>query len=237
MTRLKRGLRCLRVAEDGLVRLLPRRAHKGSTWFGRMGDIVQQPPVWVGVAGMLGVAGGTRGRRAAMRGSVCYGVTAIVANLLVKPVVRRSRPPGSGSGRPGPITSSFPSGHAATDLAFALGVAQEVPLLFPPLALATSAAHWSIVRSRGHYPSDVFFGGVLGVAVAFGVWRLWPPGEGAGGGNSLEGSSAEVRAADPNQVPGVGRTRHRGVRRARTGSRQGARIPRAAVRSLRRQCD
>ena len=45
----------------------------------------------------------------------------------------------------GPITSSLPSGHAATDLAFTLGVAQEIPALFPPLAFATSAAHWSLV--------------------------------------------------------------------------------------------
>ncbi len=34
------------------------------------------------------------------------------------------------------------------------------------------AAHWSMLRSRGHYPSDVLVG--IGVAVA--AWRLWPPG-------------------------------------------------------------
>lgn len=170
-TRLKR----FRVAEDGVVRLLPRRERHGSTWFGRLGDVVQQPPFWLCVASILGAAGGARGRRAAVRGSLCYAVTAVLAGLVIKPSVGRSRPPGSGSGRSGPITSSFPSGHAGTDLSFALGIAQEIPLMFPPLALATSAGHWSIVRSRGHYPSDVFFGGVLGVAVAFAAWRLWPP--------------------------------------------------------------
>lgn len=177
-TRLKR----FRATEDGVVRLLPRRARHGSTWFGRLGDVVQQPPVWLGVASILGVVGGEKGRRAAARGSVCYAVTAVLAGVVLKPLVGRSRPPGSGSGRSGPITSSFPSAHAATDLSFTLGVAQEIPMLFPPLALATSAAHWSIVRSRGHYPSDVFFGGVLGVAVAFAVWRLWPPENGQGEG-------------------------------------------------------
>lgn len=165
----------LRVAEDLFMRLLPRKAHRGSTWFGRTGDVVQQPQAWVGLAGMLAVAGGPRGRRAAVRGSVCYGVTAILTNLVIKPVVGRSRPPGSGVGRRGPVTSSFPSGHSATDLSFSLGVAQEIPVLFVPLALATSAAHWSLVRSRGHYPTDVFAGGCVGVAVALVVWRMFPP--------------------------------------------------------------
>ena len=185
---VKQPLERLSAAEDGVVRLLPRRARKGSTWFGRMGDIVQQPPVWMGLAGLMGFAGGATGRRAALRGSVCYAIAAVVANLLIKPVVGRERPPGSGRGRPGPITSSFPSGHAATDVAFTLGVVQEIPALFPPLALATCAAHWSMVRSRGHYPSDVFFGGSLGVAVALAVGRLWPAGRGA----------ADARTGDPS---------------------------------------
>jgi membrane-associated phospholipid phosphatase len=73
------------------------------------------------------------------------------------------------------VTSSFPSGHTATDLAFSFGVAQEMPALLIPLTVITTAAHWSMVRSRGHYPSDVLVGGVVGAAVAFAVWRLWPP--------------------------------------------------------------
>lgn len=171
----KSPLRRLWFAEQVFMRLLPRRAHRGSTKFGRLGDVAQQPPIWIALAAVLGVAGGPRGRRAAVRGSVCYGVTAIVVNLLIKPLVGRRRPPGAGEARAGPITSSFPSGHAATDLAFTLGVAQEFPALFIPLALATSAAHWSLIRSRGHYPSDVFVGGCVGVVVAAALWRVRPP--------------------------------------------------------------
>lgn len=125
------------------------------------------------------MGGRDRGQRAASRGSVCYGVTAIVANLVLKPLVGRTRPPGAGENRTGPITSSFPSGHAATDLAFTLAASQEIPLLFVALAPATTAAHWSLVRSRGHYPSDVFAGGVLAIAVVLVVWRIWPPGPAA----------------------------------------------------------
>ncbi len=170
-------MRRWQLAEDALVvSLLPKGAHRGSSWFGRTGDIVQQPPFWVAVAALLAFAGGGRGRRAALRGGVCYGLTAIVGNLVLKPLVGRSRPPGAGEGQSGPVTSSFPSGHAATDLAFALAAAQEIPLLFLVLGPATTAAHWSLVRSRGHYPSDVFAGGILAIAVVLVAWRVWPPG-------------------------------------------------------------
>lgn len=168
------------LAEDALVSLLPRGELQGSTWFGRVGDIAQQPPVWAAVAGALALGGGARGRRAAWRGTVCYGLTGVVANMVVKPLVGRSRPPGAGENRTGPVTSSFPSGHAATDLAFTLAAAQEIPLLFLALAPATTAAHWSLVRSRGHYPSDVFAGGALAVAVALVAWGVWPPGPATG---------------------------------------------------------
>jgi membrane-associated phospholipid phosphatase len=168
-------MRKLELAEDVVMRLMPRRARRGATWFGRTGDIVQQPPVWLGLAGALALTGGRRGRRAALRGSVYYGLAAVLGNLVIKPVVRRSRPPGSGKGRTGPVTTSFPSGHAATDLAFTLGASLELPVLFVPLSGATMAAHWSLVRSRGHYPTDVLAGGTLAVLLALIMWKVWPP--------------------------------------------------------------
>lgn len=160
--------------EDALMRkLVGKGSSQGSTWFGRAGDLVQQPPVWAGVTAVLSM-GGPRGRRAALRGSVCY-VAAALVQIVMKPFIGRSRPPRAGRMRLGPVTSSFPSGHAASDLAFNLGAAQEVPVVFIPLSLATLAAHWSLVRSRGHYVSDVLAGGGLGVAVALAAWKLWPP--------------------------------------------------------------
>jgi membrane-associated phospholipid phosphatase len=168
-------MKTLQVAEDVVMRLMPRRARRGSTWFGRLGDVVQQPQMWAGLAAALGLAGGRRGRRAALRGSVYYGLAAVVGNLVIKPLTRRSRPPGAGKGRMGPVTTSFPSGHAATDLAFTLGASLEFPVLFVPLSGATLAAHWSLVRSRGHYPTDVLAGGTLAVVLALVMWRLWPP--------------------------------------------------------------
>lgn len=163
------------LTEDAFVRLLPGPARRGATWFGHLGDVSQQPPVWAGLAATLALAGGEKGRRAAWRGTVCYAAAAVTANVVIKPFARRSRPPGSGKGRIGPVTSSFPSGHAATDLAFTLAAAHEIPLLFLALAPLTTAAHWSLVRSRGHYPSDVIAGGFIGVAVVLIAWRVWPP--------------------------------------------------------------
>jgi membrane-associated phospholipid phosphatase len=137
------------------------------------GHVAQQPPVWAGIAAALEVGGGERGRRAATRGSICYWAAVVVANVLIKPLVRRPRPAEAGEGRPGPVTSSFPSGHAASDLAFTFGVAQELPVLFVPLAVATAVGHWSLVRSRGHHASDVLVGGAIGVGVALAASQLW----------------------------------------------------------------
>lgn len=68
--------------------------------------------------------------------------------------------------RLGPVSASFSLGHAASDLSFTFGVAQEIPLLFIPLSAATVGAHWALVRGREHYPSDVLAGGAPGISVA-----------------------------------------------------------------------
>jgi membrane-associated phospholipid phosphatase len=36
------------------------------------------------------------------------------------------------------------------------------------------AVHWSLIRKRAHYPTDVLAGGALGIAVAVALGRLWP---------------------------------------------------------------
>ena len=163
-----------RTAEDVLTRrLVGEGSKKGSTWFGRLGDTVMHPPAWAGIAGLL-AATGDRGRRAALRGCVCY-LGAAATHLPIKLVVRRRHPPGASRHQIGPIAPSFPSGHAAADLAFVFGVAQEWPALFPPLSVCTLAVHRTLVRKRAHYPTDVLAGGALGIAVALAVRKLWPP--------------------------------------------------------------
>lgn len=164
----------------------------------RLGHYAQQPQTWAATAVVLAVGGGGRGRRAALRGSVCYAIATVVANSIIKPLVNRDRPSGAGEGDLGPITSSFPSGHAAADLAFAFGAAQELPALVVPLAVATVPAHWSLVRSNGHHTADVLVGGIVGMVVAWGTWKLWPPDRGGGTGTSRDDE------AEASQAPGGG---------------------------------
>jgi undecaprenyl-diphosphatase len=151
------------------------------TWLTRAGRITEQPPFWGGVATALAVKGGVRGRQAALRGSVSYLVAAFVANIVCKPFVRRRRPQGADKSRIGPLTSSFPSGHTASDLAFVFGAAQELPLLVIPLAGATVAGHWSLIQRRKHHMSDVFGGGTIGLGVAYIMWKSWPTGRSLAG--------------------------------------------------------
>lgn len=186
--------------EDALMRrLVGKGGRKGSTPFGRAGDVIQRPPVWAGVAGALALTG-PRGRRAGLRGITCYG-TAALLHLPIKALVGRRHPPGAAWYTLGPFTSSFPSGHAASDLAFALGAAQEVPLLFLPLSAATTAVHWSLIRKRSHYVTDVVVGGALGIAVALAAWKLWPPGGSGtqpdvGPGENVDGSRPVNQTTD-----------------------------------------
>jgi membrane-associated phospholipid phosphatase len=130
------------------------------------GRIVKQPPFWLLAAGALAVAGGERGRRAALRGGACYAGTAAVANLALKPLVHRRRPKGAGPGPFRPLTSSMPSGHAASDTAFAVAACLEMRSLLMPMLALTTASHWSLVRSKSHYVSDILAGDAVGVAVA-----------------------------------------------------------------------
>ncbi|MDP8937952.1 MAG: phosphatase PAP2 family protein, partial [Actinomycetota bacterium] len=149
---------------------------------------------WAAVAAVL-AATGPRGRRAALRGGACY-LSATALHLPIKAVVGRRHPPGAARHQLGPVTSSFPSGHAASDLAFVFGAAQEWRAAFVPLAACSLAVHWSLVRKRAHYPTDVLAGGALGIAVALALWKLWPPHS----ASTEEGPDAPAATEPPEAV-------------------------------------
>lgn len=177
-------------AEDVVMdKMVKEGSRKGVTRFGKAADRLKSPPTWVAIAGVLAMAG-PRGRHAAARASAGYVVASLV-HLPIKVLVGRKRPPGASRvAAIGPVTSSFPSGHMASELAFSLAAAQELPLLILPLYGATVASEWSLIRSRSHYPSDVVAGGLLAVGVAAVMWKLWPTqrsrleDEGGGAGSS-----------------------------------------------------
>jgi membrane-associated phospholipid phosphatase len=149
-------------------------SRKGASAPSRAADVASQPAVWIVFAAALALTG-PRGRRAALRGAAC-STTASLIHLPLKRVFGRPRPRHAGRGPIGPVTSSFPSGHTASDLGFMFGAAQELPvLLLLPLSVATLGSHWSLIRSRKYYPSDVIAGGALALAVSAIAWKLRPP--------------------------------------------------------------
>ncbi|WP_405754400.1 phosphatase PAP2 family protein [Streptomyces sp. NBC_00144] len=136
--------------------------------------------LWLGAAAGIAVAGrSTRARRAALRGVASLAVASAVANTVAKGSVRRSRPildavPVMRQLKRQPVTTSFPSGHAASAAAFATGVALESKgwgAVVAPLAISVAASR---VYTGVHYPSDVVIGAALGVGAAFAVRGLVP---------------------------------------------------------------
>lgn len=107
---------------------------------------------------------------------VAVGLSGLAANLM-KRAVGRSRPdvyeqfgtlafhPFAGNYH----FEGFPSGHAATAVAFGLAVSFLMPRLWP-LGVAYAIA---IIASRlalgAHYPTDLLAGAVLGIAGAYGT--------------------------------------------------------------------
>ncbi|TGB10092.1 bifunctional phosphatase PAP2/diacylglycerol kinase family protein [Streptomyces sp. MZ04] len=135
--------------------------------------------LWCGIAAGMWAFGGARGRRAAVRGITSLALASVTVNTLGKRAVRRDRPlldavPVIRHLARQPVTSSFPSGHAASATAFATGVALESR----PLGAAVAPVAWSVAFSRVytgvHYPGDVLVGAALGAGAAYAVRGLVP---------------------------------------------------------------
>jgi hypothetical protein len=60
--------------------------------FHRLSTAANRSRLWLGMAGVLAVAGGRRGRHAALAGVLSIGTTSAMVNLGIKPVARRQRP-------------------------------------------------------------------------------------------------------------------------------------------------
>ncbi len=134
--------------------------------------------LWWGVAAALGATRGQR-RRGAVRGLLAMGIASAVANLPAKAAVRRDRPPLHRVPLPRqllvqPRTTSFPSGHAASAAAFAVGVAMEAPLAGAAVGVLSSAVAYSRVYVGVHYPADVIVGVAIGAGCALVTAKTWP---------------------------------------------------------------
>ena len=58
----------------------------------RLSGAADKSRVWLAIAAVVAVAGGRRGRRAALEGVAAIAVTSATVNLGLKPIARRRRP-------------------------------------------------------------------------------------------------------------------------------------------------
>jgi undecaprenyl-diphosphatase len=128
--------------------------------------------LWTATAAALAVAGGHDGRRAAADGMASIALASAVVNVVLKPLGRRRRPDRAAYAVPlarqvaMPLTTSFPSGHAASAFAFATGITRDLPTVGIPIYAAAAVVAYSRVHTGVHYPLDVIVGAVVGGALS-----------------------------------------------------------------------
>ena len=163
--------------------LFGRVAHTQTPWLDRvippLSRAANNSRLWLGVAVPLAAFGGRRGKRGALRGVSSIAATSLLVNQGAKRVVRRPRPslrhvPAVRRLPVQPLTTSFPSGHAASAAAFTAGVGAELPETIPLVASLAAAVAYSRVYVGVHYPADVAVGAGIGVGMAFATRRIWP---------------------------------------------------------------
>ncbi|MDX3194457.1 phosphatase PAP2 family protein [Streptomyces sp. MN03-5084-2B] len=136
--------------------------------------VAQGGLLWVLVAGVLAWRPGPR-RRAAGRG-LAAGAAGMAVGHGVKAVVRRPRPPAQNLPAhrallEQPKSSSFPSTHATTAAAFTTAVALAAPATGAAIGPLAAAVCYSRLRTRAHWPTDVYGGVAIGAVVGGFVHR------------------------------------------------------------------
>ena len=127
--------------------------------------------LWLGIAAAIAVAGGKRGRRAALESVISLGMASASAHFIAV-TMARPRPDRMGLKRFAsrevamPTSASFPSRHAASGFAFSYAIGRHIPELAVPLRLLASAVAYSRVHIGVHYPGDVVVGSLIGSGIA-----------------------------------------------------------------------
>jgi undecaprenyl-diphosphatase len=136
--------------------------------------------LWFVIAALLATRKGPT-RRAAFRGIAAITGASASANLVGKTLFPRRRPaadlvPMSRRLTRRPTSSSFPSGHSASAVAFTTAVAMESPRTAAVIAPIAAAVAYSRVHTGVHWPSDVAAGAAIGVGAGLATVRWWPLG-------------------------------------------------------------
>ena len=126
--------------------------------------------LWLATSAVAAVVDGQRGRRVAVRCLATVGVASVVADLVAKRTFQRQRPEETSVSQDRaarrPTSSSFPSSHTASAVAFATVFAREYPILGMPVNALAAAVGYSRVHTGVHYASDVVAGAVIGSSTA-----------------------------------------------------------------------
>jgi membrane-associated phospholipid phosphatase len=197
----------MKVEDARLLRQLAPRRHSSR------GAVTRQVVPWADhlkawlVMSPLLVAAGQRGRRAVLDGWKAVAVATMLGKAIEAGVQRRRPGRSALRGRltagAKPSSSSFPSTHTATAVAFAGAACSALPPATWVLGPLAGFVAWSRPAGGRHYPSDVV-GGVLTGAAAAGIVRRW--------GRPLERRPlAHVRQPSPTRTRSVG-TAERGRR-------------------------
>jgi undecaprenyl-diphosphatase len=167
MTALGERVQALDEAVDKWLE--PRRSPALDRLFYGLSSAADHGMLWHAVGALRAVR--RREPRYALRFSAALGVESLITNVLVKSLFRRVRPQQHFThdeplpfGMRRPITSSFPSGHAATAFMCASVLSQGSCAGAGWFALAGLVAS-SRVYVRMHHASDVVVGAALGLAL------------------------------------------------------------------------
>ena len=131
-------------------------------------------------------------------------INSLVAVEALKYTLGRERPyQGDGSGPFFSGGASFPSEHAAAAWSVAGVIAHEYPGLLPKIVAygLASLVSYSRIRSREHFNSDVFIGGMMGQMIAQDVYsRHYDPSLGGGEWRSLSALAREFESGGPQNL-------------------------------------
>lgn len=134
----------------------------------RLSTAANRSLLWLTIATVIAILGGSKGRRAALRGVAAISLTSTLVNLPLKYLARRERPQWRRGERPllvsAPGSFSFPSGHSASAFAFTTAATLEDHRLAALMPLAAGVAY-SRVQLRVHYPLDVVAGAAIGAGI------------------------------------------------------------------------
>ncbi|MBI2168079.1 MAG: phosphatase PAP2 family protein [Actinobacteria bacterium] len=159
-------------------RIESRRSPSADRVFYGLSSAADHGLLWLAI-GAVRAAVVPRHRRSFVRLAIAMGAESALTNGVIKTAFRRVRPPEYYDDAPlpfgmhRPITSAFPSGHAASAFTAATLLAEDDPLAPAYYGLAALVAA-SRVYVKMHHASDVVAGTAWGLALGRLVRRRFP---------------------------------------------------------------